>query len=286
MFLRGAVLVASAWLALFTPGQSASAPAKPGEQPVIVPMEWLNAHLNDPAVVVIDADGETDAFRRAHIPRAGLLGHMDTIHDGHRAVPPATLARLFGAAGARDDARIVLYGGDPMSVGWMYGLFASLGHADHVSLLDGNLDAWRAAKYPVATGAPAVAAGNLSVKTPLSPVVVDGPWVRQHLQDSTIGLADVRSPEEWKKGMIPGAVKVRWEDFYSNAQLGRLKSPDEIRQVFERAGLGGRTVVTYCAVGMRASLAYFAARAAGLPVLLYQGSMSDWEAHPDYPQKR
>ena len=268
---------------------SASHPAVPlraAAAPPIVSMEWLNAHVNDRDVAVMDADGETDAFRRAHIPRAGLLGHMDTIGDRHRPLPAATLARALAAAGARDDARIVLYGDDAMSVGWMFGLFASLGHADHVSILDGNLDAWRAAKYPVATGAPAVAAGTLTVKTPPSPVVVDAEWVRQHLQDPSIALADVRSPEEWKKGMIPGAAKLRWQDFYSNVEEGRLKTPDGIRQVFEHAGLGGRTVVTYCAVGMRASLAYFAARAAGLPVLLYQGSMRDWETHADYPQKR
>jgi thiosulfate/3-mercaptopyruvate sulfurtransferase len=262
------------------------ASARASSPPAIVSMEWLNAHLADRDVVVIDADGENDAFRRAHIPRAGLLGHMDTIHDGHRPLPAAALARVFGTAGARDDARIVLYGGDAMSVGWMYGLFASIGHADHVSLLDGNLDAWRAAKYPLATGAPAVAAGTLTVKTPASPVVVDGAWVQQHLHDPSIALADVRSPEEWQKGMIPGAARLRWQDFYSNPAQGRLKTPDEIRQVFERAGLGGRTVVTYCAVGMRASLAYFAARTAGIPVLLYQGSMNDWEAHAGYPQKR
>ena len=252
----------------------------------IVSMEWLNAHLNDPAVVVLDADGDKASFRRAHIPRAGLLGHMETLQDGHRAAPRPVLAGLFGAAGARDDARIVLYGRDAMSVGWMFGLFASLGHADHVSILDGNLEAWRAATYPVATGDPAAAGGTLSVKRLPSPVVVDGPWVREHLQDSAIKLADVRAPDEWNRGMIPGAARLRWQDFYANVQQGRFKSLDEIRKVFADAGLGGGTVVTYCAVGMRASLAYFAARAAGLPVLLYQGSMNDWEARPGYPLKR
>jgi len=37
---------------------------------------------------------------------------------------------------------------------------------------------------------------------------------------------------------------------------------------------------------MRASLAYFEARAAGLPALLYQGSMNDWESRPGAPIKR
>jgi thiosulfate/3-mercaptopyruvate sulfurtransferase len=264
MFLSAAIL-----FALVSSSPVAAAPA-------IVSMEWLQAHLNDPAVVVIDAGGDAESFARGHIPRAGVLDHMATLRDGHRAADPATLARTFGAAGARDEAQIVLYGADPMSVGWMFGLFASMGHADHVSILDGNLTAWRAAQYPVATGPAAVTAGTLSPKTPSAPVVVDGAWVRQHLQDPKIRLADVRSDEEWSKGMIPGAAKVRWEDFYTNEGQGRLKAPAEIRKVFERAGISNQTVVTYCAVGMRASLAYFAARAAGLPVLLYQGSWNDW----------
>ena len=86
-----------------------------------------------------------------------------------------------------------------------------------------------------------------------------------------------------EEGHDSGAVKIRWEEFYANEGQGRLKTPAELRKVFERAGVADQTVVTYCAVGMRASLAYFAARAAGLPVLLYQGSMNDWESRPGAP---
>jgi 3-mercaptopyruvate sulfurtransferase SseA len=265
---------------------AAAAPPQPPAAPAIVSMDWLQSHLQDASVAVIDAGGDADSFARGHIPRAGVLDHMSTLRDGHRPADPATLARLFAAAGASDDARIVLYGDDPMSIGWMFGLFASLGHADHVSFLDGNLAAWRAAKHTVATGAPVVAAGRLSVRTPPSPVVVDAAWVRQHLDDPKFRLADVRSEDEWKGGMIPGAVRVRWEDFYSNEAQGRLRTPAEIRQVFERAGITGQTIVTYCAVGMRASLAYFAAQAAGLPVLVYQGSWRDWTSRKDAPIKR
>src|SRR6185436_16021051 len=152
-----------------------SAGAPPAVTPPIVSMEWLQAHLNDPAVVVIDAAGSAESFARGHIPRAtGVLDHMATLRDGHRAADPPALARILAAAGARDDAHIVLYGDDAMSVGWMFGLFASLGHADHVSLLDGNLSAWCSANHPVATGPAAVSAGKLSPKTPPAPVIVDG----------------------------------------------------------------------------------------------------------------
>jgi thiosulfate/3-mercaptopyruvate sulfurtransferase len=274
-------MIASAALLLVL--ASATAAAAP---PTIVPLAWLQSHLNDPSVAIIDAGGDPESFARGHIPGAGVLNHMATLRDGHRPVDPAALARIFAAAGARDDAHIVLYGEDAMSVGWMYGLFASIGHLDHVSVLDGNLAAWRAAKYPVASGPAAPAHGALSARTPSSPLVVDGRWVRQHLDDAKFRLADVRSEDEWKRGMIPGAVKMHWQEFYADKELGRLKPPAELRQVFERAGITNQTVVTYCAVGMRASLAYLAARTAGLPVLLYQGSMNDWESRPGYPLKR
>ena len=38
----------------------------------------------------------------------------------------------------------------------------------------------------------------------------------------------------------------------------------------------GDTIVTYCLVGYRASMTYFAARALGLPVKIYDGSYQDW----------
>jgi thiosulfate/3-mercaptopyruvate sulfurtransferase len=160
---------------------------------------------------------------------------------------------------------------------------ASIGHADHTSVLDGNLKSWKAAGYPVATGKSAVTAGRLTVK-PAADVVVDGPWVRAHLDDPAIRLLDVREDEEWDKGMIPNARRFTWQDLFSDVDGGRFKTPAQMREVFARAGVGaGQTAVTYCAVGMRASVAYFAARAAGVRVRVYAGSMSDWKGRAGYP---
>jgi 3-mercaptopyruvate sulfurtransferase SseA len=70
--------------------------------------------------------------------------------------------------------------------------------------------------------------------------------------------------------MIPNATKFLWGDLYADVNARRFKSPRELAATFERAGVAkGQTVVTYCAVGMRASLAYFAARVAGIPARVY-----------------
>ena len=257
--------------------------AGPPAEPV-VSLDWLHAHLNDPGVVVI-ATGDQDEFEAAHIASAGFVPHHATLGEGHRLVPPAAAADVLSRAGAADASHIVLYGDDPMSNGWLYMILASLGHGDHTSLLDGNIKAWQAARYPVVKGPATAAHGHLTVKTPPDRVVVDAPWVRDRLNDPGIRLLDVRSDQEWRGGMIPGAVRFRWEDLYSDVNAGRLKSPAAIRQLFEQAGVtGGRTAVTYCAVGMRASLAYFAARLAGVPALVYQGSWSDWTMHDGFPR--
>jgi thiosulfate/3-mercaptopyruvate sulfurtransferase len=95
----------------------------------------------------------------------------------------------------------------------------------------------------------------------------------------------VRSKREWDDGRLPGASLVLWQDLFVSADTRRFKSPDEIRALFARAGVKkGDQVVTYCAVGMRASLMYFAAtRLAGLPGRVYVGSMEDWQKQSGYP---
>jgi hypothetical protein len=41
--------------------------------------------------------------------------------------------------------------------------------------------------------------------------------------------------------------------------------------------------VTYCAVGMRASLMYWAARSVGIPARVYVGSWQDWQRDSSNP---
>jgi len=51
-----------------------------------------------------------------------------------------------------------------------------------------------------------------------------------------------------------------------------------------KAGVApGQEVVTYCAVGMRASLMYWAARSVGQPARVYVGSWQDWSRDASNP---
>jgi thiosulfate/3-mercaptopyruvate sulfurtransferase len=48
----------------------------------------------------------------------------------------------------------------------------------------------------------------------------------------------------------------------------------------------GQQVVTYCMVGMRASLMYWAAKSVDLPARVYVGSWQDWARNSDNPVVR
>ena len=251
----------------------------------IVSAAWLQSHLNDPAVHVIYVGGEDD-YKRAHIPGARLLDHMATVEmgaNGHRLAPNDVLVRNLSKAGVADGARVILYGDSPMATGWVYTAIASIGHGDQVSWLDGGISVWQAENRPVEMSAPAAATGPLTAR-PAGDLIVDAAYVRNHLDSPDTKILDVRTQQEWNNGHLPNAALILWQDLFTNPRTQTFKPRDEIRALLERAGVkANQNVVTYCAVGMRASLMAWAARSAGVPARVYLGSWQEWSKNPDNP---
>jgi thiosulfate/3-mercaptopyruvate sulfurtransferase len=54
--------------------------------------------------------------------------------------------------------------------------------------------------------------------------------------------------------------------------------------MFRGAGIQpGDRVVSYCHIGLQATMAYFTARYLGYDARLYDGSWEDWSAHTELP---
>ena len=65
---------------------------------------------------------------------------------------------------------------------------------------------------------------------------------------------------------------------------GKLKSVDQLRQIFLAAGIRKNDqVVTYCHIGQRASLLYIIARELGHDARMYDGSFQEWDSRKDLP---
>ena len=252
----------------------------------IVSTEWLAAHLKDPTVRIVDVSGR-DAYDTLHIDGAVFLDHMDTVDSAHRPLPADAMAKAWAKIGVGDDTHVVLYGDSPMATGWQYMMLASIGHGDQVSMLDGGIKLWEMEKRPTSKARPTMAAAATLTPRPSTDAIVDAAWVRERLESPKIRLLDVRTTQEWNGGHLPNATLILWQELFADRQTLKFKSPEEIRALIEKAGWKpGQEAVTYCMVGMRASLMYFAARAAGIPARVYLGSWQEWSKDASNPVVR
>jgi len=251
----------------------------------IVSTAWLQAHLSDPTVRVVYV-GALAEYKKAHIPGARVIDHMETVQmdgGGHRMASTDTLIRVFTKAGVANDTHVVLYGDSPMATGWVNSALAAIGRGDQVSWLDGGIALWQSEKRPIETATPVPGTGPLTLR-PTPDLFVDAAWVRARLNSPSTRILDVRSDQEWNAGHLPNATFIRWQELFADGTAMTFKSREEIKALLARAGVGpGQEVVTYCAIGMRASLMAWAARSVGIPARIYLGSWQDWSSDPKNP---
>jgi thiosulfate/3-mercaptopyruvate sulfurtransferase len=254
--------------------------------PILVPVEWLAARLDEPDLVVLHV-GRDDEQADEHIPGGRSLPLSAIAVDQgtvRSEIPPDdVLQEALERAGISTDSRVVVYG-EPLAAARAFMTLEYAGLRGRVGLLDGGLAAWREAGHPVSTEASTARRGRFSVR-PRADVVVDAAWVAAHGQDPGILLLDVRSREEIEEGRIPGARHLFWRELLGEAPGSRVKDVDDLRRLLSSPWVASSsgTVVAYCATGMRASVAYVAARAAGLDVRLYDGSFTEWAQDPSRP---
>jgi thiosulfate/3-mercaptopyruvate sulfurtransferase len=119
--------------------------------------------------------------------------------------------------------------------------------------------------------------------------------VREAVERGEAQIFDARTAAEFRGedlrrnqrgGHIPRAVSVPHVELLD--ERGRLKSPELLADLFERAGFRrGVPVITHCDGGGRASLAALAAERAGYgPVLNYYLSFGDWAADASCPVEK
>ena len=264
----------------------------PAGAPVLVPAPWLQDHLNDPNLRLLDARVSDPrlpmGYRMGHIPNAVPFDLNRDVYDlaGYgipRLKSPEAIAQVLGSRGISNDATIVLYDEEtgPLA-GFVYWLLKYLGHGD-VRVLNGGWHAWQRANAPVTREAPPVQPANYTAHVdPNQRTNAD--WIQQCAGRGDVVLLDARSDAEYYMGHIPGAVNLSFDEAldYSNQQL---KAPAELQKQFEAVGVTpDKEIVTYCGSGSRSAHTYLVLKSLGYPrVRNYDGSMMDWAQRQRLP---
>ena len=282
-------------------GMPVATPARRVE--LVVAAESLARHLEEPGLVVLHLDMMQAGYRAAHIPGARWA-------DPHRFIaatpdgtsfelpPVATLDSLVESLGISNDSRVVLYG----EAGHLARVFLALeylGLAGHVAVLNGGLEAWRAAGRQTANGIPPVPRGSFTPR-PDPRLVIGTDELRSRVGDRNLALVDARSPGEYagtdagehRRGHLPGARLLDWSRTFARPDVAEhtgdspLVADAQLRALFREAGFEpGRDLVLYCTVGIRAAHLYFVARYLGYNPRIYDGSIEAWSRRADLPLK-
>jgi thiosulfate/3-mercaptopyruvate sulfurtransferase len=264
---------------------------------ILLPVDSLVSLLDNPDLVVLHV-GDSADYVKEHIPGARRVTRdqvsrprSDRADELSVELPsPRDLEAVLEGLGISDDSRVVVYaaGRSLTRAARVIFTLAWAGLGDRVVLLDGGLEAWKAAGHAVTGEMPQIEPGTLTL-TPQPSLVVDAEWVERHTAAPGYALVDARDREFYvgeredrgKVGHIPGAGSTPGAELADDSF--KLKGTEELEQIFRAAGVeSGDTVVAYCHIGQYATLAMFAARTLGYDVKLYDGSFQDW-AQRDMP---
>jgi thiosulfate/3-mercaptopyruvate sulfurtransferase len=249
-----------------------------------------------------DASVGARAFADGHIPGAQYL-HLN--HDlsgesngsnGRHPLPDAQhFAARLGSLGLAPDMPVAIYddaGG--MFAARLWWMLRWVGHRGDVAVLDGGIQAWQAAGYPLSQKPHAYPAQ-------VYPLIKTGPVVKAQevlssLGKSSVCLLDARSADRFRGenetldpvgGHIPGAKNRFFRDNLSDD--GRFKPAEQLRAEFmaQLAGADPASVVHSCGSGVTACHNLLAMEVAGLSgSRLYAGSWSEWCSDPARPVEK
>ena len=238
----------------------------------LVTADWLEEHIDDPNVAIIEVDEDTTLYEKSHIKNAITFHWRNDLQDGliRDLISKQKFEALLSKNGIANDTTVVLYGGNNnWFATYAYWYFKIYGHGD-VRLLDGGRKKWELEGRALTTDIPSVSPTryvakerDLSIRAFRDEVI------------SSIGaknIVDVRSPAEYKgellapahlpqeggqvAGHIPTAKNIPWSQAAN--EDGSFKSDAELAELYKKAGVDfSKETIAYCRIGERSAFSWF-----------------------------
>src|SRR5436305_6932795 len=161
---------------------------------VLVDAGWVETHLHDPKVRLIEVDVDTSAYEQGHIPGAVGFNWKKELQDQVVRAPvnKGQLEELLSGAGVSNDTTVILYGdNNNWFAAWALWILKYYGHQD-VRLLDGGRVKWLADKREITTEVPTYERTNYTAWWPQEDIRGYRDQLVAWLKQENIALAGVR----------------------------------------------------------------------------------------------
>ncbi|NNF33172.1 MAG: sulfurtransferase [Saprospiraceae bacterium] len=270
----------------------------------IVSAEWLNDHLNDENLIILDATipkvgGKLPAeeLQDIRIPGARFFDLKGVFIDKESELPntmptPDKFAAGCKTLGIRGDSTVIVYDGHGIySAPRVWYMFKVMGH-ENIMVLDGGLPHWVSSGYKTEVKTPeGEVKGDIEVNHQPH-MICDSSLINEIRNDESYLILDARSegrfngtaPEprkELRGGHIPGSKSL---PFTSILKDGVLLDKRSMMALYDQINPEKKRLVFSCGSGITACVIALGAAIADHPVeMVYDGSWSDWGRPSELP---
>jgi thiosulfate/3-mercaptopyruvate sulfurtransferase len=242
---------------------------------VLVDADWVEAHLDDPGIVIVEVDEDVSAYDTGHIKNAVRLDWTQELQqpEARDLIDRDDFSALMSEKGIGNDDTVVLYGGNNnWFAAYAYWQFKLYGHQD-VKLMDGGRKKWELEGRELVT--------DVTPREKTSYTARDADLSIRAFRDEVVqsigskNLVDVRSPDEFtgkikapahlpqeqsqRAGHVPTAINIPWSKAANDD--GTFRSDDELAKLYADQGFDeARATIAYCRIGERSSHTWFVLR--------------------------
>jgi len=272
----------------------------------LVDVEWLNHHLHDSNIVVIDAsvnisfnkEGQfsmqsgNNSYQQKHIPHAifaDLLTNLSAKDTKLNFVMPTpkNFQKALNDLGVHNSSHVVIYSTKP-NQSWaqrLWWMFKWAGH-ENVAVLDGGFKAWVDAGFNVSSYTRKIKTSQYKLHLKKN-LIANQDEVNRAIYDKTT-IIDALSPSHYsgefsmysRSGHIKSAINAPTDSLF--LESGKFKPLDQLNKLFH-LNTNSR-VISYCGGGVAASSIAFTLHRLGYKdVAVYMGSLQEWVTNDKNP---